>query len=153
MFAVRTALSRSSLLARQGVPGSSSGFKLVMNQTRSNQVVPKLASPAEMQAEAIAQLRARVRRQKEIMSATHHSEAEEIAEMWKWIKISFIVALPVCVLSMAKDILLVEHTHRPHGPLPDYMEIQVKEFPWECETCALFDLECWKKCRAEKAAA
>ena len=29
---------------------------------------------------------------------------------------------------------------------------QVKEFPWECETCALFDLECWKKCREEKAA-
>jgi cytochrome c oxidase subunit 6a len=154
MFAVRTALSRSSLLARQGVQGSS-GFKLkpITTTRRSNQVVPKLASPAEMQAEAIAQLRARVRRQKEIMSATHHSEAEEIAEMWKWIKISFIVALPVCVLSFAKDIFLVEHTHRPHGPLPDYMEIQVKEFPWECETCALFDLECWKKCRAEKAAA
>ncbi len=151
MFAVRCALSRSSLLARQGQ-------KLTLNtQTaitrRSNQTIPKLASPAEMQAEAIAQLRARVRRQKEIMDATHHTESEEIAEMWKWIKISFIVALPVCVLSIAKDVLFVGHAHRPHGPLPDYMEIQVKEFPWECETCALFDLECWKKCRAEKASA
>ena len=45
----------------------------------------------------------------------------------------------------------VDHVHRPHGPLPDYMSIQTKEFPWECETCALFDLDCWKKCRAEKA--
>ncbi len=157
MFAVRTALSRSSLLARQGVVSAGGGsLKQTVITTitrRSNQTIPKLASPAEMQAEAIAQLRARVRRQKEIMESTHHTESEEIAEMWKWIKISFIVALPVCVLSMAKDVLFVGHAHRPHGPLPDYMEIQVKEFPWECETCALFDLECWKKCRAEKAAA
>ena len=142
MFAAR-ALSRSSIVARRGA---------MTVQRRSNQTVPKMGSPAEMEAEAIAQLRARVRRQKEIMDATHHSEAEEIAEMWKWIKISFIVAAPVCVLSIAKDVLFVDHVHRPEGPLPDYMAIQVKEFPWECETCALFDLDCWKKCRAEQEA-
>ena len=112
--------------------------------------MPKFASESEMEAEAIAQLRARVRRQKEIKDAVHHTEAEEIAEMWKWIKISAVVAAPVCVLSLAKDLLLVEHAHRPHGPLPDYMAIQTREFPWECETCALFDLDCWKKCRAEQ---
>jgi len=105
-----------------------------------------------MEAEAIAQLRARVRRQKEIMDATTHSEAEEVAEMWKWIKVSFIVAFPVCVLSVVKDLTLIDHPHRKEGPQPDYMAIQVKEFPWECENCALFDLECWKKCRAEQAA-
>eukprot|EP00571_Detonula_confervacea_P004334 CAMPEP_0172321020 /NCGR_PEP_ID=MMETSP1058-20130122/41984_1 /TAXON_ID=83371 /ORGANISM="Detonula confervacea, Strain CCMP 353" /LENGTH=127 /DNA_ID=CAMNT_0013036393 /DNA_START=563 /DNA_END=946 /DNA_ORIENTATION=- len=121
-------------------------------QRRSNQTVPKLASPAEMEAEAIAQLRARVQRQKQIMNATEHNEAEEIAEMYKWIKISFIVAVPVCILSGLKDLLFVPHAHRQEGPLPDYMAIQVKEFPWECETCALFDLECWKKCRAEQEA-
>jgi cytochrome c oxidase subunit 6a len=142
MFAAR-ALTRSPV-ARRGAASV---------QRRSNQTVPKFASEAEMEAEAIAQLRARVRRQKEIKDAVHHSEAEEIAEMWKWIKISFVVAAPVCVLSIAKDVLLVDHAHRPHGPLPDYMEIQTREFPWECETCALFDLECWKKCRAEKAQA
>jgi len=145
MLAAR-ALTRSSVLARQGT-------RTALQQRRSNQTVPKLGSPAEMEAEAIAQLRARVRRQKEIMDATEHTQAEELAEMWKWIKISAIVATPVCVLSVVKDILFVPHVHRPHGPLPDYMDIQVKEFPWECETCALFDLECWKKCRAEKAEA
>ena len=143
MFAAR-ALSRTSTVVRRGATNTI--------QRRSNQTVPKFGSPAEMEAEAIAQLRARVRRQKEIMDATQHNEAEEIAEMWKWIKISFVVAVPVCVLSVAKDILLVDHVHRPEGELPDYMNIQVKEFPWECETCALFDLECWKKCRAEQQA-
>lgn len=144
MFAAR-ALSRTSTVARRGATNTI--------QRRSNQTVPKFGSPAEMEAEAIAQLRARVRRQKEIMNATQHNEAEEIAEMYKWIKISFVVAVPVCVLSVAKDILLVDHVHRPEGELPDYMNIQVKEFPWECETCALFDLECWKKCRAEQESA
>ena len=121
-------------------------------QRRLNQTVPRLGSAAEMEAEAIAQLRARVRRQKEIMDATTHSEAEEVAEMWKWIKVSFIVAMPVCVLSVVKDLTLIDHPHRKEGPLPDYMAIQVKEFPWECENCALFDLKCWDDCRAEKAA-
>eukprot|EP01083_Nonionella_stella_P101274 286892_1 len=141
MFAAR-ALTRAPLVRRVAMT----------TQRRSNQTVPKLGSPAEMEAEAIAHLRARVRRQKEIMDATQHSEAEEVAEMWKWIKISFVVATPVCILSILKDIFLVPHAHRQEGPLPDYMAIQVKEFPWECETCALFDLECWKKCREEQAA-
>ena len=145
MFAARA-------LTRSGLPGIIARRGALAVQRRSNQTVPRLGTQAEMEAEAVAQLRARVRRQKEIMDATQHSETEEIAEMWKWIKISFIVAAPVCVLSVLKDLLFVPHAHRPHGPLPDYMDIQVKEFPWECETCALFDLECWKKCRAEKAA-
>lgn len=139
MLAART-LTRS--VVRQGAANI---------QRRSNQTVPRLGTQAEMEAEAIAQLRARVRRQKEIMDATTHSHEEEMAEMWKWVKISAVVAAPVCVLSVLKDMLFVGHTHRPEGPLPDYMNIQVKEFPWECETCALFDLHCWKKCRAEKA--
>lgn len=140
MFAARS-LSRT--VARQGTQAI---------QRRSNQTVPRLGTEAEMEAEAIAHLRARVRRQKEIKDATEHSAEEELAEMWKWVKISVVVAAPVCILSMVKDALFVPHAHRPHGPLPDYMDIQVKEFPWECETCALFDLECWKKCRADKAA-
>ena len=141
MFAAR-ALTRSAPLVRRGATQTM--------QRRSNQTVPKVGTPAEMEAQAIAHLRARVRRQKEIMDATEHTMDQEIAEMWKWIKISFLVATPVCVLSIAKDVFLIDHAHRQEGPLPDYMAIQVKEFPWECETCALFDLECWKKCRAEQ---
>ena len=103
-----------------------------------------------MQKEALAQLRARIAKQKEIEAGTHVSHAEEVSEMWKWIKLSILVGFPVCVLSVAKDLLLVDHPHRKHGPLPDYMRIRNKEFPWECEDCEIFDLDCWKKCRAEK---
>ena len=119
---------------------------------RTNMTVPKYGTPAEMEAEAIAQLRARVRVQQQIQNSTGHSETEELAEMWKWIKISVIVVTPLCGLSVAKDVLLVDHAHRGTGPMPEYMAIQGTSFPWECETCPLFDLECWKKCREEMAA-
>lgn len=121
------------------------------SQRRSAQVVPRSASEAEMKKEAVAHIKARIAVQKKIASG-EHSHAEEVLEMNKWIKISIVVALPVCVLLVAKDVLFEEHQHRPEGPLPDYMKIRNKEFPWECEDCALFDSPCWKKCREDKAA-
>mmetsp|Transcript_20931 Transcript_20931/g.60945 ORF Transcript_20931/g.60945 Transcript_20931/m.60945 type:complete len:120 (-) Transcript_20931:240-599(-) len=114
--------------------------------------VPRAASEKEMKQEVIAQLRARIALQKEIEKGAHKSEAEELDEMWKWVKLSILVAGPVCVLACAKDILFVEHAHAKPGPMPDYMKIRNKPFPWECEDCALFDNECWKQCRAEMAA-
>ena len=120
------------------------------SQRRSAQVVPRSAPEAEMKKEALAHIKARIARQKEIASG-NHSHAEEVLEMNKWIKISVVVALPACVLLVVKDYFFEEHTHRPEGPLPDYMKIRNKEFPWECEDCALFDNDCWKKCREEKA--
>lgn len=105
-----------------------------------------------MEKEALAQIKARLARQKDILNQTHTSEAEELAEMWKWVKLSLFVATPVCVLSLLKDMLFVEHDHRKEGPEPDYMRIRNKEFPWECSDCELFNGECWKKCRAEMAA-
>uniref|UniRef100_A0A7S2MJB1 Cytochrome c oxidase subunit n=1 Tax=Helicotheca tamesis TaxID=374047 RepID=A0A7S2MJB1_9STRA len=121
-------------------------------QRRSAQTVPRLGTEEEMKAEAVAQLRARIARQKEIEAKTHTPMAEELDEMWKWIKISLFVAAPVCAITMIKDVLTMEHEHRKPGPEPEYMQIRTKPFPWECEDCALFDLDCWKKCRAEKAA-
>jgi len=106
-----------------------------------------------MKKESVEILKARIAKQKEIESGKHVSHEEEVSEMFKWIKISFIVALPVCVLSVAKDVFLVEHPHRRPGPEPDYMRIRKKEFPWECEDCELFEGACWKKCREERAAA
>jgi cytochrome c oxidase subunit 6a len=120
-----------------------------MVQRRSAQTVPRFATEEEMKKEANNQLKARLARQKEIESGNHVSHAEEVAEMNKWIKISIMVAFPVCILSVAKDLLLVEHAHRKHGPEPDYMKIRNKAFPWECEDCELFNNECWKKCRGE----
>lgn len=106
-----------------------------------------------MKKEAVAQLKARIAKQKEIETGNHISHAEEVAEMWKWVKLSIFVATPICVLSVLKDLTLVEHAHRKEGPEPDYMRIRNKEFPWECEDCELFNSACWKKCREEKAAA
>lgn len=113
------------------------------------QTVPKVGSLDQMEAEALEQLKARIAVQKEIFQHQHKSDAEEMDEMWKWVKISLMVALPVCVLASFKDILFGDHHHPDEGPQPDYMKIRNKEFPWECEDCALFDSQCWKQCRAE----
>mmetsp|Transcript_16457 Transcript_16457/g.45399 ORF Transcript_16457/g.45399 Transcript_16457/m.45399 type:complete len:142 (+) Transcript_16457:110-535(+) len=119
---------------------------------RSIQTVPRIGTEAEMQAEAIEQVRARIAYQKEILAANpHKSHDEEWTELWTWIKISVFVCVPGCLLMVAKDFAIEEHHHRPHGPLPDYMAIRSKEFPWECDQCPLFDLNCWKKCREENA--
>lgn len=105
-----------------------------------------------MQKEAVEQIRARIAYQKEVMAAhPHKSFAEEWEELWLWIKISIFVCGPVVVFGLVKDLLIEEHHHRPDGPLPEYMKIRSKEFPWECGDCDLLDTACWKKCRAEKA--
>ena len=119
---------------------------------RSVQTVPRAGPIEQMEADAVAQLRARLAYQKDLMAENpHKSHSEEWTELWTWIKISFFVCGPVVVLSIAKDLAFEEHAHRPHGPLPEYMGVRVKEFPWECDQCDIFDLDCWKKCRAEKA--
>ena len=107
-----------------------------------------------MKQEALEQLRARLAFQKELAkNSPHKSHAEEVDEMWRWIKISFIIALPICVLSSVKDILFGAHHGHDDGPQPDYMKIRTKSFPWECEDCELFNQKCWNDCRAEKRAA
>ncbi len=105
-----------------------------------------------MKKEATEHIKARIAKQKQIEKGNYVSHEEEMAEMVKWVKLSIIVAAPVCVLSVAKDLLLVDHPHRKHGPEPDYMRLRHKEFPGDCSDCELFEQECWKKCREEKAA-
>ena len=122
---------------------------LTLTQRRSAQTVPKLGSEAAMQAEAIEQIRARVAYQKEIL-AGHHGVEEDVHEMWRWVGLTFMAGIPICVLSVTYTALFDEHHHRHEGPLPEYMSIRSKEFPWECGQCDLFDTACWKKCRAEK---
>ena len=114
---------------------------------RNIQVAPSTENPQLMRAEYLAQLEARIANQK---TKHHYDQAEEIMESSKWFKLSMVVAVPLCLLSATKDLLFEEHAHRKHGPLPDYMSIRNKEFPWECKDCALFDPECWKACRENK---
>ena len=107
-----------------------------------------MGTEAEMQNEAIAQIRARIAYQKELLETSgHKSVSEEWGELWTWIKISVFICGPVCLGALIKDAIVVEHDHRPEGPLPEYMTIRNKEFPWECGQCDLLDLQCWKKCR------
>mmetsp|Transcript_20134 Transcript_20134/g.22990 ORF Transcript_20134/g.22990 Transcript_20134/m.22990 type:complete len:142 (-) Transcript_20134:327-752(-) len=138
MFAVRRLAARSTL-------------SLV--QRRSAQTLPRAGSEESMVKDATQHLRERLAYQKELAAANPgHSHEEEVDEMWKWIKISFIIAIPVCVLACAKDYFFEEHHHDDGKAKPDYMKVRKKEFPWDCEDCALFDQPCWDKCKAEKAA-
>lgn len=105
-----------------------------------------------MKAEALEQIKARIAYQKELMKTkdpAHHME-EEVAEMYKWIKVTFMVGLPICAVSLFFSFATEEHHHKPEGELPEYIAVRHKEYPWECPDCDLFDLQCWKKCRAEK---
>ena len=120
--------------------------------TRSVQTVPKVGTEAEMKAEVIDQIRARIAYQKEVLAANpHKSHDEEWEELWTWIKISFYVVVPGCIAMLLKDAVIEEHHHKPTGPLPEYMNIRSKEFPWSCDQCPLFDLKCWEKCKAERS--
>ena len=119
-------------------------------QRRNAQTVPKLGTEAEMQAESVAQIRARIEYQKELMKIKHHSHEEEVSEMWRWVNMTFYAALPICAASCVYTFVFDEHSHRIEGELPEYMRYRAKEFPWECNDCDLLDTKCWKACRAEK---
>ena len=120
---------------------------------RKVQTVPKVGSEAEMTAEAVAQIRARIAYQKDLMASNpaHKSHAEEWKELWTWINISLLVCGPGVVFCLFKDLIFEEHVHRSDDSQPEYMTIRKKEFPWQCSECDLFDMGCWKKCRAEQS--
>lgn len=121
---------------------------VVSLQSRSAVLIPKFGPESEMQKEAIEQIRARVKYQKELMASKHGHGTEE--EMWRWVNITFMVAVPICIVSLLYSYFCDDHVHRIDGEMPEYMTVRSKEFPWECGECDLFDLECWKKCRAAK---
>lgn len=113
------------------------------------QTVPRVGTQAQMEAEALQQIKARIAYQKEILASQHGLE-EDVHEMWRWLNITFWVAMPIVAASCFYSLFFDEHHHREEGPLPEYMVIRNKEFPWQCDACDLFDMKCWKKCKAEK---
>ncbi|KAL7570437.1 hypothetical protein ACA910_017268 [Epithemia clementina (nom. ined.)] len=117
---------------------------------RNAQTVPRLGTEAEMKAEAVAQIRARIEYQKQLKKVQGHSHTEEVNEMWRWLNLTFYLAIPVSLASAFYSIFFDDHSHRIEGDLPEYMRIRTKEFPWECSDCDLLDTKCWKACRAEK---
>jgi cytochrome c oxidase subunit 6a len=110
-------------------------------------VAPVSENPAIEREAYLKQLAQRVAAQK---NKHHYDQAEDLSEAAKWFKVSAMVAIPLCLISSVKDLILNEHDHPTEGPKPDYMHILNKDFPWECKECALFDRKCWAECRANK---
>ena len=83
-------------------------------------------------------------------SPSHTHTAEEVE---KWRKVSIAATGIVIVMSIKEMVDMAGGHHGAHSdkPLPDYMQIRAKPFPWECSSCSLFDTECFKKCKAERA--
>merc|ERR1711862_290176 len=148
-------LRSTSRIAARSLRSKTTSKKCIVQkqQQRNAQTVPNYGTIEEMKADAIAQIRARVEKQEAIVAATSHPVEEEIDEMWKWMKVGFFIAAPVCILAVCKDILQHHDHHAAEGPQPDYMKIRSKAFPWECDDCSLFDRECHRLCKAAKRAA
>ena len=82
----------------------------------------------------------------------HIYTAEEV-EKWKKVSMGATVVVILYSLKEFAGILGGAHDHHDHGdkPLPDYMQIRSKPFPWECSNCSMFDTHCFEKCKAERA--
>ncbi|GAB5031316.1 cytochrome c oxidase subunit via [Nannochloropsis oceanica] len=74
-------------------------------------------------------------------------------EVEKWRKVSIAATGIVVLFSLKEMVDMAGGHHGAHSdkPLPDYMQIRSKPFPWECSSCSLFDTDCFKKCKAERA--
>jgi hypothetical protein len=145
----------ASLLLLQQQQQQQHHVPMMMTMIRFAQTVPRYGTPEQMQEDAIEQIRARVKYQKDILdhhlhSGGHHSPAANLAEMWRWVNISLYIAVPISILSVIYSFVFDVHPHRADGELPEYMVVRSKEYPWECSNCDLFDYPCWKQCKAEK---
>ena len=56
----------------------------------------------------------------------------------------------LCAAGGFYNVAIHEHTHSEAGLA--YQKLRNKPYPWpECPDCNIFDLDCWKNCRAEAA--
>ena len=62
-----------------------------------------------MKADAVQQIRSRVEYQKSLLQAKGHSHAEEVAEMWRWVNITFMVGIPIVFASAFYSMFFDEH--------------------------------------------
>ena len=101
--------SPSLLQIRSGLSKSLALGRAASAPRRSMQVVPRLGSEADMTKEAVQQIRARVDYQKALLAAKGHSQAAELAEMWRWVNITFWVGVPIVLLSGFYSAFFDEH--------------------------------------------
>uniref|UniRef100_A0A7S2G097 Uncharacterized protein n=1 Tax=Octactis speculum TaxID=3111310 RepID=A0A7S2G097_9STRA len=78
-----------------------------------------------------------------------HCPVQAEADMNNWIKISVVAIGGVSVAGVVIGYLESQHHHH-EAPPRSFKKIRAKPYPWECSDCTLFDLECWKECRANK---
>jgi len=80
-------------------------------------------------------------------------------EMQKWKKYSLTIAIPSSIILMGVNayihfVVHADHDHHDEEEKPpptSYMQIRTKAFPWECEDCGLFEMDCIAKCKAKMA--
>eukprot|EP00518_Triparma_eleuthera_P000942 CAMPEP_0182458912 /NCGR_PEP_ID=MMETSP1319-20130603/4150_1 /TAXON_ID=172717 /ORGANISM="Bolidomonas pacifica, Strain RCC208" /LENGTH=101 /DNA_ID=CAMNT_0024657697 /DNA_START=9 /DNA_END=310 /DNA_ORIENTATION=- len=62
-----------------------------------------------------------------------------------WTKTSYGMAVAVGALTVWNVYVHMSHGHHEHdedAPLPAYMKIRTKPFPWEFDDCSPMDLKC-----------
>eukprot|EP00512_Aurantiochytrium_limacinum_P001504 CAMPEP_0171490120 /NCGR_PEP_ID=MMETSP0958-20121227/3131_1 /TAXON_ID=87120 /ORGANISM="Aurantiochytrium limacinum, Strain ATCCMYA-1381" /LENGTH=92 /DNA_ID=CAMNT_0012023399 /DNA_START=266 /DNA_END=544 /DNA_ORIENTATION=+ len=81
-------------------------------------------------------------------SADSH-QAHHEATMKQWEKVTKMAIPFIGVLATVNLFIHMSHGHHEVEKKMLYQNIEKKAFPWKCSHCALFDGECWKKCKEE----
>ena len=81
----------------------------------------------------------------------YYSEHRATAEKWRKITLA---GLPIvgalAVYNLVEHLNHLEHHKKHDTPKYKYLRIHKKPFPWECSSCGLLELDCWKACKEEK---
>mmetsp|Transcript_4554 Transcript_4554/g.5903 ORF Transcript_4554/g.5903 Transcript_4554/m.5903 type:complete len:111 (-) Transcript_4554:1598-1930(-) len=82
-----------------------------------------------------------------------HDAAEAAAEMVRWEKYSYMAVAASGIFGMYIWYLEYQHAKHPHHTEKaefSHLKIRNKPYPWSCPDCNLFDLKCWRECRAAR---
>eukprot|EP00635_Sarcinochrysidales_sp_CCMP3193_P002573 CAMPEP_0118919706 /NCGR_PEP_ID=MMETSP1166-20130328/18695_1 /TAXON_ID=1104430 /ORGANISM="Chrysoreinhardia sp, Strain CCMP3193" /LENGTH=112 /DNA_ID=CAMNT_0006860235 /DNA_START=30 /DNA_END=368 /DNA_ORIENTATION=+ len=85
-----------------------------------------------------------------------HDAAEAAAEMVRWEKFSYVAFGVSGLFGLYMAYVEYQHSKHPHEvhkPEMSHLKIRSKEYPWRCPDCNLFDLKCWRECKAALKAA
>jgi len=79
-----------------------------------------------------------------------HDPVQAEADMNSWVKISA-GAFGACgVIAAYVTYVESQHEHHHDEEARSYKKIRNKPFPWSCNDCSFFDLQCFRECKANK---